>query len=118
MFLKKRENDLSALPDLMVRCGPLPPGATSIEDPSILIEVISPGNVKRDRLDKRVAYQRLPSLDTFALVERDRMLVDVYQRTPEGFVSAEPMVRPDDRLVVPSIGFEMTLADIYRDVIG
>jgi hypothetical protein len=32
-FLKKRENDLAALPDVMARCGKIEPGATSVDDP-------------------------------------------------------------------------------------
>ena len=115
-FVRQQDIDLSALPDLMVRCGPMPPGVNSIEDPSILIEVVSPGSVERDRSGKRLAYQQLASLETFVLIERDRMLVDVYQRTAQGFVSAAPLVTPEAKLLLPSIGFEMTIAEIYRDV--
>ena len=48
-FVRQKQHDLSALPDLMVRCGPLPPGVNAVEDPSILIEVVSPGSEQRDR---------------------------------------------------------------------
>lgn len=115
-FVRQKLIDLSALPDLMVRCGPIAPGVNAIEDPSILIEVVSPGSEERDRCDKRLAYQQLDSLDTFVLIERDRMLVDVYQRTAEGFVSGAPLITPEAKLLLPSIGFEMTLGEVYRDV--
>ncbi len=116
-YLKDRKNDLSALPDLLVRCGPLPPLANSCDDPMILVEVISPGSEVRDRLEKRIAYQALPSLQTYVMVERDRMLVDVYQRIGAEFIGKDPLQNPDAKLVLPSIEFEMTLAAIYRHVL-
>lgn len=101
----------------MVRCGPRPAGATSCNDPVILFEVVSPGSEARDRLEKRIAYQALPSLQTFVLVERDRMMVDVYQRGNGVVTDAKQLTRPDDRVALPSIGFELALAEIYRDVL-
>jgi Uma2 family endonuclease len=71
-FLKERIQDLAALPDLMIRCGKPAPGATSFNDPLIVVEVVSPGSEARDRLEKRVAYQQLPSLQTYVLVTRDQ----------------------------------------------
>ena len=116
-YLKERSLDLSALPDVMVRCGPFPPGATSVNDPLILIEIVSPSSEHRDRLEKRIAYQALPSLQTHVLIERDNMLIDVYERTPAGFIGASPLSRPDDTLKLVPIDFEITLADIYLDTL-
>ena len=46
-----------------------------------------PESETRDRVIKRIAYQRLESLRACVLVERDRMLVDVYARA--GFRAAD-----------------------------
>ncbi len=116
-FLKERKDDLAALPDLMVRCGPLPPGAASLNDPIVVIEVISPGSQTRDRLEKRIAYQGLPSLKTYVLIERDHPFIDVYERGDQGFVAAAPLQKLADVLKLPAITFEMPLAEIYRDVL-
>jgi Uma2 family endonuclease len=115
-YLKERMNDLSALPDLMVRCGPHPRGATSVDDPTILVEIVSPGSLNRDRLEKRIAYQALPSLQSYVLIERDQVMIDVYQRTPAGFVGAAPLQQLTDVLELPAIDFEMTVAEVYGDV--
>mgnify|MGYP003393289497 CR=1 FL=1 len=115
-YLKERMNDLSALPDLMVRCGPHPRGATSVDDPMIIVEIVSPGSVKRDRLEKRVAYQALPSLQTYVLIERDQVMIDVYERTPAGFVGNAPLQLATDILKLPAIEFEMPVTELYRDV--
>lgn len=115
-YLRKRSDDLTALPDVMVRCGQVAAGLTSFDDPLVLIEVVSPGSVTRDRLEKRIAYQSLPSLQTYVIVERDRMLVDVYERTSGAFTDAKQLQRPTDRLLLPAIDFSMPLSEIYLDV--
>ena len=57
-WLKQRFLDLAVFPDVMVRCGPLPPDAISLDDPVVLFEVLSKGSVQRDRLEKWALYQR------------------------------------------------------------
>ncbi|MGH6815655.1 MAG: Uma2 family endonuclease [Hyphomicrobiaceae bacterium] len=116
-YLKKQSDDLAALPDIMIRCGARLPGVTSIDDPVILFEVVSPGSEAKDRMTKRLAYQKLPSLTQYVLVARDSLFVDVYRRTREGWRGDVPLERLDDVLTLPAIEFELTLAEIYRDVI-
>lgn len=116
-YLKEQKDELSTFPDLMVRCGAIELGATSINDPIALIEVVSPGSEEKDRLTKRVAYQRLPSLQHYVLVSRDRMLVDQHNRSKNGWRDAEQLDKPGDVLRLAAIEFEMNLAEIYRDVI-
>ena len=83
-FLRERSHDLSALPDIMVRCGRIEPFAETLSDPIAIAEVVLPGSDSRDRLVKRAAYQKLPSLQHYVIIERDRPFIDVYTRTPEG----------------------------------
>jgi Uma2 family endonuclease len=117
-YLKKAFDELAALPDVMVRCGPLNPGQTSIEDPLILFEVVSKGSQSRDRLTKRVAYQRLPSLQHYILVERDSVMVDHYIRRDDGWHGEPPLTQPNAKLALKAIDFTLLIADIYRDVIS
>ncbi len=116
-FLKDRSQDLAALSDLMVRCGKPAPGKTSFDDPLILVEVVSPGSEARDRLEKRVAYQQLPTLQAYVLVNRDRPHVEVLERRADGFFAVDPLTTLDAALVLPAIDFTMSLASIYHDVL-
>ena len=116
-FLKQRKNDLAAMPDLMIRCGKPAPGATSFNDPLVLVEVVSPGSEARDRLEKRVAYQQLPALQAYVLVTRDQPFVEVYERAGTDFIAKSPLTTLDAVLHLPAISFEMPLTAIYRDLI-
>ncbi len=117
-YLKQRKTDLAALPDLMIHCGTPKAGMTSFDDPLILVEVVSPGSEARDRLEKRVAYQQLQSLKTYVLVTRDKPIVEVFERSGNGFLTKEPLTGFGEMLQLPAINFEMPLADIYRDLIS
>lgn len=117
-YLKDRKTDLAALPDLMIHCGIPKSGVTSFDDPLILVEVVSPGSEARDRLEKRVAYQQLESLKTYVLVTRDKSLVEVFERSGNGFLNKEPLTGLGEMLQLPAINSEMPLADIYRDLIS
>jgi len=117
-WLKQRFLDLACFPDVMVRCGPLPPDAASLDDPVVLVEVVSKGSAQRDRYEKWALYQRLPSLEHYVLVERNQLAVDVFDRVEGGFFERPRMSALADVLHLPKIDFEMTLGEIYRDVIA
>ena len=117
-YLKKAFDDLAALPDVMVRCGPMKAGQTSVEDPMILFEVVSKGSQARDRMNKRVAYQRLPSLQHYILVERDSVLIDHYIRREDGWHGEPPLDALSATLTLAAIDFTLPVAEIYRDVIA
>jgi Uma2 family endonuclease len=116
-WLKKKLLNLACFPDVMVRCGPLPKDATSLEDPVVLFEVVSPGSAQRDRREKWVLYNRLPSLQHYVLIERDEVDVEVFDRVQGGFLQRDPLLSLEARLRLPAIDFEISLAEVYRDVI-
>ena len=51
-WLKNPMLDLACFPDVMVRRGPLSAGATSLDDPNVLVEVVSRGSARGDRHEK------------------------------------------------------------------
>jgi Uma2 family endonuclease len=116
-WLKQRFLDLAVFPDVMVRCGELPPEATSLDDPAVLFEVISKGSVQRDRIEKWALYQRLPSLEHYVLIERDRIQVDVLDRAEGGWLQRVPLDNAEAVLSLPAIDFEIAVSEIYRDVL-
>ncbi len=117
-WLKNRMLDLACFPDVIVRCGPLPPDATSLDDPTVLVEVVSKGSAQRDRHEKWVLYNRLPSLRHYVLIERDMLAVDVHDRIEGGFFERPRLTLAQDLLRLPAFDFELPLAEIYRDVIA
>lgn len=117
-FMKEKAIDSATLPDVMVRCGAMEPGATSVSDPTVLVEVMSEGSKARDRFEKWAVYQKLPSLRHYVLVERDRVHIETFDRVGEVWSGVRILDGLEATLDFPAIGVGVPLAEIYRDVIG
>ena len=116
-WLKEKLLDLQVFPDVMVRCGPLEPGAVHLSDPVVIVEVLSPGTEARDRHEKWALYQKLDSVKHYVLVARDKAHVEVFSRGDGEWSGFQVLEGLEARLKLPAIEFEMPLADIYRDVL-
>lgn len=115
-FVKEKSLDFAVLPDVVVRCGRLETGATSVNDPVVVVEVLSPGTASRDRYEKWESYKALPSLRHYVLITRDKPLVEI--RTKSGLDWTGLVVEGLDKtLSLPGIDFEMPVSAIYEDVL-
>lgn len=77
--------DTQREPDAALRCGPpLPPDATSYDDPVILVEVTSPATSVPDFSAKLLDYAQLPSLAHYLIVDLDRRAVIHHRKLPAG----------------------------------
>ncbi len=115
--LQEKSFESSMLPDLIVRCGPMLPGATSLNDPTVLVEVLSNGSVGRDRVEKWRIYQKLPSLQHYVLVERDKALIEVFDRAGDAWFNERMVEGLDATLELSAIDVSIPLVEIYRDVL-
>ena len=108
----------STLPDVIVRCGALPPGATSLDDPTVLVEVMSDGSVGRDRIETWRVYQKMVSLQHYVLVERDRAFVEIFDRRGTGWLAGRVIEGLDASLDLGTLDVAIPLAEIYQDVLA
>jgi len=118
-WLKEKFLKLAVFPDVMVHCGPFDRDATSLNDPAVLVEVVSPGSALRDRVEKGPLYLRLPSLKHFVLVDREEARVQLVSRIDaRSWTEPQEIVGLGGALALPAIEVELPLAEIYRDVFG
>ena len=111
---------LFSYPDVSVVCGE-PKFHDERRDvllnPSLIIEVLSPGTELFDRGDKFRRYRdNLESLQDYVLVSTDCPLVELFQRQGDGFWLYSAVAGLDARATLPSIGCALSLADIYDRV--
>jgi len=118
-WLKEQFVGLAVFPDVMVRCGPpLEPDATSLNDPVVLAEVVSPGSAERDRVEKSELYRRLPTLQHYVMIERDRPVVDVLDRAEERSWGALRRIEGlDSDLELPALDISIPLRGLYHRVL-
>lgn len=94
------------------------PGATSVENPTFLFEVLSPGTEARDRFEKWAVYQQLASLQHDVLVARDRPHLKVFDRVEGRWGGFRVIDGLDEVLDLPTIQALLPLCDIYCRALG
>lgn len=103
-------------PDVMVACGEhrrLAGDSQVIDDPLVVVEVLSPTTESTDRREKLGAYRSLPTLSEYLMVSQDEKRVEVYRRRGDiGWEQA--FYEPGDILDLPSLEFSLPLAALYE----
>lgn len=110
------ETGLVTYPDVSVVCARAeldPESRLTVVNPTVLVEVLSPGTAAYDRGEKLANYQRIPSLRDVVLVAHDERLVEVWHRDAAG-----AWTRREARsgvIAIESIGCTLDVAEVYRD---
>jgi len=115
-YMKSRPLDAALLPDVLVVCGGIEAGATSVDNLSVLIEVLSPGTEARDRLEKWRIHQQLPALQHYVLVARDRPHIEVYDRVDGAWSGFRVVEEMDAALDLFAIQASLPLREVYWSV--
>ena len=103
-------------PDASVVCGEIardPDDRLSLSNPSVLVEVLSPGTAHFDRTEKLADYQLIPSLQHIVHVSHGREAIDVWSRREGNWECAS--FAPGEIAELPAIGCGLDVAEIYRD---
>ncbi len=104
-------------PDVAVVCGApefLDERETTLLNPTLIVEVLSPSTARFDRGKKLQAYRRLPSVQEVVLVAQDYKGVEVVRRKGENWVLVDPDAKR--RLTLDSVEAELRVAEVYEGV--
>lgn len=67
-------------PDITVSCVASSTDATFIENPELIIEVLSPSTAALDRREKLLSYRNLKSLKEYVIVHQSQKHIEVFQK--------------------------------------
>ena len=82
------------------------------EDPTLIIEILSPSTKKMDRTRKRDIYLQLESLQAYILVSQEEPRIESYSRQEDGWLYQD-WSGLDAILELEAIDCEILLKDIY-----
>jgi Uma2 family endonuclease len=119
MRVRVADSGLYTYPDLSVVCGTpefLTPSETTLLNPVVIVEVLSPSTEAYDRGNKFHCYESLPSLKHYVLVSSESALIDVLTRGASGNWDLRTYRGPDGSLDLPAIGVTIPIAEIYAKV--
>jgi Uma2 family endonuclease len=97
-------------PDALVRCGPhMPDDTVKLNDPVIVVEVLSPSTRARDITVKLADYFRLPSVHHYLIVPTEDRAIVHHARNPGGTILTRIVREGPIRLDPPGI----VLTDLF-----
>lgn len=101
-------------PDVFVTCQRLADRDRMVNEPVLIVEVLSDSTERHDLTTKNEAYRHIPSLKHYVVVAQDALIVQSFVRTGEGWVHTI-MQGVDGVLPIPALGLDLPLTDIYED---
>ena len=106
-------------PDVVVRALGAPLEALEIDNPVVLVEVLSPSSVTLDLVIKSREYRSIPSLDAYIVASQDEPRLTVWRRMAKGAFPELPLelCDPKDEVRLEVLGCVVTIAEIYRRVL-
>lgn len=114
--LRVETADAFYYPDLMVGCDPNDHEPYFLRAPQVIVEVLSESTEAVDRREKWIAYQTLPSLREYLMLDQEELRAQLYLRKGP----LEPWWQRDhgveDRLELPSLELSIPLGDLYRNI--
>ena len=105
-------DDWFYFPDIMVNCDPAGQHKLYCDTPSLIVEVLSPSTEQTDRREKRLSYERLPSLHTYILVSQEKRELTVFRRKDFTW-DKSILTDPHGVLDIPQLEFAISMDAIY-----
>jgi len=100
-------------PDAMVVCDDQTEHDYYTETPTIIVEVLSKSTRRYDATIKRTAYQSIPTLQEYILIEQDFVDVEVSRKKDE-WCSKHYLL--GESLILESIGITIKVEELYQRV--
>ena len=106
-------------PDVSVVCGKAVfaniNGIDALTNPSIIVEVLSPGTEQLDKGEKRNAYQRIPSVKEYLIIAQDAPHITLYRRQGRRWVRHD-FGDLNGSLDLTSIDTQVPISEIYEGI--
>ncbi|MEK0180158.1 Uma2 family endonuclease [Microcoleus anatoxicus] len=103
-------------PDVIVSCDPQDLNSRQfIQNPKIIVEILSPSTSAKDRDEKFTCYLKIPTLQEYILIDSQKIFVERYCRG-EGRMWLYYSYTAGETIALSSIGFDLPIALLYEDV--
>lgn len=113
--------NLYTYPDVSVICGeiefdPIDKNRTTMLNPTLIVEVLSPSTEGWDRGGKMQSYLQIDTLREYVLVSSQAASVETFFRQGDGTWLYTPTKPPVTAVKIQSLNIAMPFADIYSGV--
>lgn len=110
-ILISRSDATFYIPDVLMTCEP-PANTPYVEEPRLIVEILSPTTRGIDQGSKVPAYAALPSVEEIWLVDGERRAVTVWRRTEGTWLAQIPYIG-NQTFTSPALDGEVALDRLY-----
>lgn len=107
-------DEIGYYPDVMVVCDPGDRNKLHRTSPKIIFEVLSKSTRRIDMREKLLAYQAIPSLEVYVMIEQSFMRAMIHRRSNNWW--PEIIEGNDAAITLDEIGVKLSFADVYARV--
>ena len=111
-LLHADRDDMFFVVDIGVTCAPYDARRQYMQDPILLVEVLSPSTERHDRRIKVPAYQRIASVQEILLVDSESRYAELHRRQGEQWL-IQLIIGDSGVISLASVGSEIAMADLY-----
>ena len=101
--------------DIAATCTPIEFGRQAIEDPFLIVEILSPSTERHDRRIKLPLYRQIATVQEILFIASDGLYAELHRKSGEQWIT-EILRGADVRLVLTSVGIEISLAELYEGI--
>lgn len=102
--------------DIAVTCTPHRRREYLIQNPLVIVEVLSPTTESEDRKRKLPVYRMLPSVQEIVLIDSTRLYAEVHRRLDAARWETVLLTAGEEALELTSLAFSLPLAMLYENV--
>jgi Uma2 family endonuclease len=116
--LMVQEGNEYRLPDVVATCSERDMLSESmIQDPTMLVEVLSPGTAMEDLGSKPDSYRKIESLQAYLIIDPSKVWVRMYERNANGqWLPDQAFARLAETFTIANLNLRIPLAELYRFV--
>ena len=114
-IVRPDRDDTCYVADLAVSCSPPERGQQLLQDPLLIVEILSPGTAMYDRQTKVADYRLIPSVEEVLLIDSASIFAEVLRREGDRWIT-EIVRGPQATLALASIGLTAAMADLYEGI--
>jgi Uma2 family endonuclease len=101
--------------DIAATCTPIEFGRQAIEDPFLIVEILSPSTERHDRRVKLPAYRQIATVQEIVLIASDGFYAELHRRSGAQWIT-EILRGANARLALTSVGIEISLGDLFEGI--
>lgn len=116
MKLHVREHDYFCYPDVQVLCENGLRRNGYVENPVVIVEVLSPSTESWDRGGKFEHYRSIGTLEYYLLIDQNRRHVELFERESGNAWRLTEYGEAEAAVPLPKLGAALALEDIYSQV--